>query len=334
VIDLSNIDALISKFLAGEAEPEEALLLENWRSESAANLSYFNDCATVFNTLNKTEQSDQVIDTVAAWSTIKSKLNPATRTVTRKETPVRPLFYLRIAASIALLIGVGSVAYYLLNKQAIVSDYYASTDQSKAIQLADGTCIILAPNSTLALDKGFGKSNRLLHLKGSAYFSVVHNGVLPLIVDAGNVSIKDIGTQYNVVTSLDSIYIHVDEGEVELLDNAGSKLNVKAAQSALYIDSKQQFISYGKDTLVNHTSKDTARFTFVNTKLIDVIQSLNKGYKTHIQLANKSIENCTLTTKFYDEDIKTILVVITETLGLKYETNKDGFIIKGERCIQ
>ncbi|HET6227553.1 MAG TPA: FecR domain-containing protein [Bacteroidia bacterium] len=329
MIDLNNIDDLISKFLSGEAEPQEALWLEDWKSENPANLSYFNHCKNIFETVNGYKQTDQAIDTTAAWEKIKPMLSSA-----KKETPVRQLFYLRVAASIALLIGIGSVFYFVLNKPAAETNYYAAGNQSQAIQLTDGTCIIMAPHSTLSLDNGFGKNNRLLHLNGSAYFSVVHNEALPLIVDAGKVLIKDIGTQYNVVTSRDSLYVHVDEGEVELLDNAGSKLNVKALQSALYIKSQGQFIDNGKDTLINRQTKDTPRFNFVNAKLSDVVQRLNETYKTNIQLENKSIENCTLTTKFYDEDIKTILLIISETLGLKYETNKDGYIIRGERCIQ
>jgi transmembrane sensor len=331
VIDLNNIDAVISKFLSGEAEPQEALWLEDWKSESPANLSYYNHCKNIFETINGYNQTDEVINTAAAWTKVKSQLDTKV-----KETPVRQLFYFRVAASIALLIAIGSVAYFMLNKSSAVVDtnYYAASNQSKAIQLTDGTCIIMAPHSTLSLDNGFGKNNRLLHLNGSAYFSVVHNESLPLIVDAGKVLIKDIGTQYNVVTTRDSIYVHVDEGEVELLDDTGAKLNVKALQSALYVRSAKQFIDNGKDTLINRSKKETPRFNFVNAKLIDVVQRLNESYKTTIQLENKSIENCTLTTKFYDEDIKTILLIISETLGLKYESNKDGFIIRGERCIQ
>lgn len=331
MIDLNNIDALISKFLSGEAEPQEALWLEDWKSQNPANLNYYNHCKNIFETINGYKQTVEVIDTAVAWNKVRSQLD--TRL---KETPVRQLFYFRVAASIALLLGMGSVIYFMLNKSSssVEANYYAASNKSKAIQLTDGTCIIMAPQSTLRLDAGFGKNNRLLHLSGSAYFSVVHNEALPLIVDAGKVLIKDIGTQYNVVTSADSIYVHVDEGEVELMDEFGSKLNVKALQSALYIRSAKEFINNGKDTLINRSTKDTPRFNFVNEKLIDVVQRLNEAYKTTIKLENKSIENCTLTTKFYDEDIKTILLIISETLGLQYETNKDGFIIRGERCIQ
>mgnify|MGYP001351540839 CR=1 FL=1 len=101
---------------------------------------------------------------------------------------------------------------------------------------------------------------------------MVHKDELPLIVDAGKVFIKDIGTQYNVVAQpdSDSLYVHVDEGEVSLYDESGFETRIKRAESAFYIKSQ--------------------------------------------------------------EKIETVLSIIVETLGVTYEKNKEGFIIKGEKC--
>lgn len=330
MIDLNNIDVLIGKFLSGEATPDEAILLEDWKHEAVLNQAYYADCERAFNTVNGVEKSDVLIDTEAAWKKVKLQLKPS-----KPEAVVRRMPYYQIAASVALLIGVSAAFYYILNKESVeTNSSYATLENSKAVELTDGTCIILAPNSVLTPDKEFGKNNRLLYLKGSAYFSVVHKENLPLIVDAGKVFIKDIGTKYNVVASTDSdsLYVHVDEGEVSLYDETGNEARIKGSESAFYIKSQKKISINETDEVIRAQMHDTISLNFVNTKLIDVVQTLSKKYNTTIILEKKSIENCTITSKFYNEKIETVLSIISETLGVTYEKNKEGFIIKGEKC--
>lgn len=327
--DLIDIDVLISKFLSGEATPDEAILLEDWKQKDVLNQLYYTDCENAFHAVNGTESDYSSIDTVAAWKKVKPQLSPA-----KPKAIVRKMVYYQLAASVALVIGISATAYYMLGKQANENNSYATHENSKAIELSDGTCVIIAPNSVLTPEKGYGKNNRLLHLKGSAYFSVVHKDKLPLIVDAGKVFIKDIGTQYNVVTSADSdsLYVHVDEGEVSLYDETGTEARIKGSESAFYIKSQKKISMNATDEVIRAQMQDTINLNFVNTKLIDVIKTLNKKYKTTITLEKRSLENCIITSKFYNEKIETVLSIISETLGVTYEKNKEGFIIKGEKC--
>lgn len=328
--DLIDIDVLISKFLSGEATPDEAILLEDWKHKDVLNQLYYTDSERAFHAINGTSSDYSSIDTSEAWEKVKSQLSPAKP----KEGVVRKMSYYQLAASVALVIGISVAAYFMVGKQAVENGSYATNEKSKAIELSDGTCVIIAPNSVLTPDKEYGKNNRLLHLKGSAYFSVVHKDKLPLIVEAGKVFIKDIGTQYNVVAfpDSDSLYVHVDEGEVSLYDEAGSEARIKKAESAFYIKSQKKISMNATDEIIRAEMQDTIRLNFVNTKLVDVVKTLNKEYSTTITIEKKSIENCTITSKFYNEKIETVLSIIAETLGVTYEKNKEGFIIKGEKC--
>jgi ferric-dicitrate binding protein FerR (iron transport regulator) len=329
VNDLIDIEVLISKFLSGEATPDEAILLEDWKHKDVLNQLYYTDCERAFHAINGTEPDYSVIDTEDAWKKVKSQLSPA-----KPKGVVRKMTYYQIAASVALVVGISTTAYFILGKQAAGNSSYATLENSKAVELSDGTCVIIAPHSELTPDKGYGKNNRLLHLKGSAYFSVVHTDELPLIVDAGKVFIKDIGTQYNVVAQphSDSLYVHVDEGEVSLYDETGVETRIKRAESAFYIKSQKKIFMNATDEVIRAQMHDTISLNFVNAKLTDVVNTLNKKYHTTITIEKKSIENCTITSKFYNEKIETVLSIIAETLGVTYEKNKEGFIIKGEKC--
>jgi transmembrane sensor len=237
------------------------------------------------------------------------------------------LTYSRIAATLVIVLGLGSLIAFFVKDKNTNAVTYTATQTSNTIKLQDGTAVTIAPHSSLSADKEFGKSNRIVQLKGSAYFSVVHKEDLPLIIDAGNIFIKDIGTKFNVLSSInnDTIHVRVDEGIVQLFDSLGTELTLKASEAAFYIKSTKQLHAISK-------SKTSIQFNFVNDKLIDVVSNLSKAYNVPIELQHKTLENCTITTRFTNENIETVLSVITETVGLKYEKTSLGFVITGEKC--
>ncbi|MBP7497580.1 MAG: FecR family protein [Bacteroidales bacterium] len=322
MIRIDNIDELISKFLSGEASPDEAMLLEDWKADNDSNLTYYNNCAKIFELTGRI-QDNSVINSNEAWNKTKARITPAIENKANKFN--YSLF--RIAAAVLLIVGLTGVLFYLFkdNKNQIIT--YTAGSVSKNITLDDGTDIIISPNSSIIADKDFGKKNRTLHLKGSAYFSVKHNSGPSLLIDAGNVYIKDIGTKFNITTSSneDTIKLKVDEGIVLLFDSLGTEIIIKASGKALYIKSSKEIKDLSKPAVSHH-------FIFNDSKLVDIITELNKAYNVRILMKNQNIGNCKLTTNFNNEQIETILLVITETLGLSFEKTQDAFIINGEKC--
>jgi transmembrane sensor len=318
---IEHIDDLIVKFLSGEASPEEAMLLEDWKKEDPKNLlHYVNSEKTM--ALVIAQKSDE-LDSTLAWKKVKSSI--------QKSPKIKPFYsqwYFQLAASLALLIGLGTVIFYFTNTPNTYAIAYMTGDQTKDIKLRDGTDVAIAPNSSLAMDKAFGISNRTLRLKGSAYFSVKHQEELPFIIDVGNVFIKDIGTKFNIRSSVDSdtVYVHVDEGIVLLFDSVGSSIEIHATEKALYIRSSKTIVD------LNQINKANEQLTFVNARLAEVIIKLNATYKTNILLENKSLENCTITSQFNKENLETVMNILTETMGLTYEKTPTGYLIKGQSC--
>lgn len=318
-----NIDELISKFLSGEALPEEAMQLEDWKNESSDNRTYYERLEAVFaltGSYNKaTEPNIQ-----KAWKKVQQDMS---------NDKVKPLFtkmpYLKIAAALVLLIGLGVAFMFLFNSGNQQPVLYVAGSEPKEFKLTDGTEVTVLANSSISADKDFGIKNRLLHLKGNACFSVTHSDKLPFVIDAGNVFIKDIGTKFSVRSSLDTdtVYVNVDEGVVLLFDNRGSALEIKASEKALYIRSKKQII---KENTTEVKLNEALHFS--KARLGDVITTLNSAYHTSIVLENTALKDCIITTKFDQEKLETIIGIITETLGLSYEKTKSGYLIKGQSC--
>lgn len=318
--DQEKKDIIIAKFLAGEATPEEALWLNDWKNESQENNLYFEQCLR----LSGLGAMDDV-DTVKAWKQVEPMLKEEARVIPLASNKIATI---RIAASILLVAVLSVIVFFVFkDKQAEVLAYTAG-EKELPVKLNDGTEVILAPHARLS-SVDYGKNNRLLRLKGDAYFTVVHHAENPMIVDAGKVFIKDIGTKFSIRNSpdTDTVYVHVDEGIVLLFDSLGSQIEIKASGNAMYVRSAKRII-------INDPSSNNqpVSFVFSNKPLQEVIDELNAKYKANIVLENAALKKCTITTMFTNEDVETILLVITETLGLRFEKHQNGYIIKGEAC--
>lgn len=324
MIKIENIDELLSKFFSGEASPEEAMLVEDWKNDHPDHLQYYLDSEKMFAILHH-ENITAEPDSVQAWQKIRSRIQPSAKIIPLNRNRI----YVWVAAAcIVLLVGIGilvSVVSEPVEQQEIV---YNTGKESKEIKLADGTDITISPNSNLVVDKDFGKKNRTLHLKGNASFSVVHQEEMPFIVDAGNVFIKDIGTKFSIKSSADTdtVYVRVDEGVVLLFDSLGASLEIKASGKALYIRSIRKIVTDVASKKINATIQ------FAHASLQEVISKLNALYDTRILLENDNLKNCNITTQFDHESLETVLGVITETLGLSFEKTATGYLIKGQSC--
>ena len=115
------------------------------------------------------------------------------------------------------------------------------------ITLNDGTEVMLNAGSSIKYGSDFNSLNRDLILEGEAYFKVAKNKDLPLIVNAGNIKIKAIGTEFNVKAYSDEGIIETTlvEGEVEISQkgNVDEKriLVLEPNQKAIFANQADQF---------------------------------------------------------------------------------------------
>lgn len=326
MIEVENIDELLSKFFSGEASPEEAMLLEDWKADHPDNLNYFKKNEKVFALLYPGNNSSEP-DSHSAWEKVKNKMEGSAAVIPLNRN--KNVVWM-IAAGITMLIGLGVLIFYVMNAGRQQNILYTAANIPREVKLTDGSQIAISPHSNISVDKDFGKKNRIVHLKGNADFSVIHEETLPFIVDAGDVFIRDIGTKFSIRSSVDtdSVFVRVDEGVVLLFDSLGSTLEIKATEKAVYIRSIKKIIA--EQTITN--SSVSSSLHFMNASLTDVILKLTGLYHTDILLENEQLGNCKITTQFNKENLEIVLGVITETLGLSYEKTSSGYLIKGQSC--
>lgn len=154
------------------------------------------------------------------------KQSPAPLVV--KQGKIMRMFKHILAYAVALLLVIGAWLYV---KYAPSESQYLSlnTPNGKvdSINLPDGTTVYLNGGSTIIYPAVFTKDERLVELKGEAYFRVENNPVLPFHVKAGKTDIIAVGTVFNV-----KAYDGEDTVKATLIEG---KIKIKNGDSTIYI---------------------------------------------------------------------------------------------------
>jgi transmembrane sensor len=326
----NHIDDLIGKYLSGEASQDEVRLVESWAAENPTNRKYFEQMQWIFGRAAKVAVA-QSYDTDAAWNKVKEKLaNTGTGKTVRLKPETNYNVYLKIAASIVIVLGLSFFAYQFfsndVNQIEVVADKKTETDT-----LPDGSEVVLNKETKLAYEFNKKKNTHIVKLKGEAYFNIKSNDDKKFIVEADEVFIRDIGTSFNVKAYPESqtIEVVVEEGEVLLYTESDSGVYLKAGGKGVYSKVTRKFTV--EDPEPNAAAYATKFFIFSDTDLSTVVESVNAVYNQKIVISEK-LKACRLTVTFNNESTEEIANVIAETLGLSVKKSGDQILLEGSGC--
>lgn len=330
-----NIEALIVLYLKGEATPEQAMELEDWRKSSEHNDKLFLNMEHVFSI---THQQDRfkTPEIEEAWTQVLKRTSNAGKVITLwKRTP----FYYAAAAVVLLALvfsifwntishSTGQMAAELSTPEApeTNNNTMVAADGLASFTLSDQSKVTLQPNSKIILAENFNKGGRNLTLEGSGSFEVVHDESNPFVIEVEGLKVVDLGTIFHIKNKLDTVKVVVDEGEVALELN-GETLDMVAGDSAFYAISDQVIAKYKKP----RTRKNKV-FEFDGTTLSEVAAILSEFYERKIVIKDKAIEECPVSVTFKNEELATILDIVKELLDVKIVQNKDIIEIYGNEC--
>jgi transmembrane sensor len=329
------MDELIGKVLAGEGSAQEKAEVDRWVQLTEDNRKYYQQLKTIF---EKAASADVYIqfDTDVAWQKVKNKLAHSAGNV----VPLHPKntfsinLVWRIAAGVIILLGVSYFYYQQLfppvQTLALSSDSITVQDT-----LPDGSTAFLNKKSQLTYEYNPREKTRKVKLEGEAFFSVKHEEENPFVIEAEDVLVRDIGTEFNLKAypDKDTIEIIVTQGEVQFYTLLDSGLNLQAGQKAIYSKRNKAFYRVDKpDT--NALAYKTKVFSFNNTDLRSVVNLLNEVYDSKIILASEKIYSCRLTASFKEDNASIIAEVIAETMGLTLTRKNDEIILDGKGCDQ
>jgi transmembrane sensor len=262
-------------------------------------------------------------DENAAWQRFKNR-------VTYQQQNVAPLKqkkfgWMKVAASIIALIGIGVISFLIINKENPVKEIaLQSLQQVVNDTLSDASVVTLNKNSTLTYPEKFKGKTRTVALKGEAFFTITPNKEKPFIIAVNDVQVKVVGTSFNIKETNGNTEIVVETGIVQVTKNgqtvalsAGEKINVAQGNAALAKEAV-------KDKLYNYYR--TKEFVCEETPLWKLVEVLNEAYGVDIGIKNDAIKNLPITTTFLNESLEQVLLVISETFNITV-IKKDNRII-------
>ncbi|WP_046246355.1 FecR domain-containing protein [Hymenobacter terrenus] len=343
-------DALLGKFLAGEATPSEAARVQAWLAASppvpsSADEPIPADFARFEHIWEAaTPPTTPAVDTDAAWQNVRRQLRPSeTPSVPQSEAVVRPLVVpaergwsaywpaLRIAALLVLVAGAGWLVVRRQTPNATIAQRtLTTTNQKQTLRLADGTIILLNRNSSLTYPTSFADTARQVTLIGEAFFEVAPDASRPFRIRARQTTVQVVGTSFSVRAYEPDVRVAVRTGKVRF---------AKGRQTVLLTPNQQATYSARVDSLrpelpvkPNVFAFKTGELVFENEPLRDVIRAVNAEYGADLRLANEQIGNCRLTTRFVQLPLDQVVAITSETLGLRVRRDGERITLEGDVC--
>jgi len=319
--DIIINDDLITRYLCGEALPEEAEALHDWMSEEG-NMAYFKQIEATWNAALPSG-AQLPINKENAWRTMQTNI--------KSPSAASPFaFWFKIAA--ALIVGISSglfVFYRYQDRTSPAELTVASKTTQETITLPDNSTVVLNRNSSISYTKDFAGSQREITFSGEGFFRVEGDAAKPFVIHTPLANIKVVGTVFNVSTLNDNLEVGVQEGKVLVYTSTDSSL-LEAGYSATLQSGRP--IQPLNRIDINRWGYATRKFVFQDTPLSDVFQSIEQAYPYSIEVPNADIKNCRLTAAFDKVSAREMLNLIGETLDLTVQENDSTFRIEGKGC--
>lgn len=292
------IEDRIFKYFSGELTEEETARLWQWIEADEANKSYF------------TEKADWWAAVHVPYFRLRMKANfqkhfgniTDRKEAVRIKMPWRRKLWLRVAASVLIVLSAGLAGYYIGKNHFSVTDQVVARfettvplgSRSKVV-LPDHTVVWINAGSTLTYSGDFNRQAREVSLRGEAYFEVTTDSLKPFVVKSDKLDVKVMGTRFNVKAYEEDERIDVAlvSGKVHV------HLNDREPEEAEVALTPDRLLSYNKETngVQLKEIKGTDAYGWTKGELTFDLQpfpliakDLERKFNVKINIRSKSLE--------------------------------------------
>ena len=328
-------DETLAKYLSGEMSEVELRDFKNEIAVSEENKTSIEKMKKQWSAM-KGYKDPKSPDTQHAWNKLHARLGEEKLIPLKIEETKRSLVpaFLRLAAAILILIGVGAVIYIQTNHKSPMELIRVDTGKEANTlikTLNDGSVIYIAQNSLFSFPKEFKSESRNVELKGEAFFDIASNPEKPFIIETGEAFIEVLGTAFSVKTQNGSSFeLIVDRGKVKVTlknDPSHSQLVVAGEK----INEVRNSLVKTKQLAGQSNIWYKQRMHFKDESLQNIISVLNRNFNTTFAVAEKETGNRKLTVTFNNETAETMTQLICVTLNLKSQTINGSVVLSENR---
>jgi transmembrane sensor len=305
-------EELMVRYLSGEATTDEQNQLLLWLKQNPENVAELRRVRHAAESCKQVSEPN-TFDTDKAFERFETSI------ATKKSGTVRKLLFwsASIAAMLVLLFSIKIFNIKSADKNIILG---ISKNLKQNLVLVDGSNITLNAHSSLSAKNKFDKTSRTVILKGEAFFDVKHDASHPFIIKVDSVTVKVLGTAFNILPDsiTHNIVVTVQRGRVAVMYKDESII-ITAGEQATYIN-KLEKIDLTKSNIENYDSWKTGQLVFNDTPLEEVIEALNKQYATHFEIGSPELNECKLNASFNYTDIKKVEELLSVVLKVDVKT--------------
>jgi len=299
-------DDLLIKFLLNEIDADGQEQVKQWLVADDANLAYYNQLKKIWDESQQLAPA-MTVDENIAWQKFQRKIHPGLVRRTR-------FGWVRIAAAVAIIIGIGFLAYWALNDR--VKEMTVAAQQTPLTDiLPDGSLVIVNKGSSISYPSKFKGKTRQVALEGEAFFNVTPGKEKPFIISINDVQISVVGTSFNVKNINGNTEVVVESGIVKV-SRGGKSVELKANEKLL-AEAKDSVMVREEVSDQLYKYYRTKEFVCDDTPLWKLVEVINEAYNSHVLIGNPALKDMTITTTFYNESLEQVLNVISITFNIK-----------------
>lgn len=333
---------LLAKEISGSISRDEQKLLD----DSIRNNELFGRVHTEIHRFMQHGGNRHDVDVEAKLNEVWNRINdvhdenviPLNNPGKRKR--ILPL-WARVAATAAILIGLGTLAYnYLPQQQMLYAETLQAGNENLYAVLDDGTQVWLGKHSRMEYNKRFGAKRREIRLTGEAFFDVAHRPEVPLTVSANKVDVVVKGTAFNVnAAHTTEVAVTLVRGLVAVKDSEKPMSEVLLHPNEKIVVRKTAARSNFEVLNLAPAANDTVGLpetrwitndvlVFRKQRLQDLAKLMENRFGTRIEITNPHLRDQRFTGSINSESLPQMLDALKQSLPFSYEITDGKVLIK------
>ncbi len=234
----------------------------------------------------------------------------------------------RVAAVIIpFLMLAGGIYYFSQREQMIqIATVYGETRQ---IILPDSSEVWLNSGTTIQYPEKLKNSTREINLEGEAYFSVKKDASKPFIVHTNNLSVKVLGTTFNVKAypNDNKTVATLNSGKIEI-ETITKQSRVMNPNEQLTFNNQTSDINVVVVSANDDSGWMSGQLIFTNASFNEILQTLERRFDVSFKMQETVGSKEGYTVKFLRNDnLEQILRVLEDVVG-GFSYQKEGEKIK------
>jgi len=329
---LSPDKTVMQRYISGEATPDEAALVDQWRHASPENKDAFDALWRLWQP-GEGDQGGYVRPEVGEdWKKVGARMGQA-RPVSRLKMARGVMLRWRLAAAVVLagVVVIGLVYFFNTGHAAQMVMRY-SGEKVWRDSVPGGVSITLDAFGIMGYPRGGDERDSVVLINGRAYICTT---LKPVTVSVGGLVVYANSCDFLLSkdTASGAVSISVFRGLLEVVENARRLVIREGHRLLFHTDTKQFTEQQAVD--VNDISFATGQYFFENASLKKVMDVLGRDYRVTIRFTNPSLENCHISGRWVRKiNIRELIEALSFVFRIEYKVLQHGklYELSGSGC--